>query len=297
MKTSSFNTVGLIGRKQLAQVSETVSQVYQFLNQQGFQVVVAEGTNHCISQSPNLIVSAEDLGKYCDLIIVVGGDGSLLHAARSAILHNKPILGINQGHLGFLADIAPQAFSATLSEILTGQFVVEQRLVLEVEIFSKQQLFYKALAINDAVIKQGNNPSMLNFDIHIDKHCIASERADGIIVSSPTGSTAYALSAGGPILHPRLQAYSLLTMFSHTLSNRPVVVPQESITEISLSPKNLEDASFRCDGLEIIHIPAGSNITIQSYPDKLQLIHPFRYNYFDNLRDKLGWGKQSNHNR
>lgn len=295
MATDSFNTIGLIGRQQLPQVTETVNEVHQFLTNRQLEVIIGTGTEACLDQTPSTIKPATELGKYCDLIIVVGGDGSLLHAARCAVADNTPILGINRGHLGFLADVAPNEFEVMLSEILSGKYIVEERLLLETEVFSEGHIIYSEIAINDIVLKQGDIPNMLAFDIHIDKHCIAEERADGIIIATPTGSTAYALSGGGPILHPGLQAYLLLSMFSHTLSNRPVVVPKESITEISLNNDNQGCASFRCDGLDMIHLNPGTGITIKPSAKKLQLIHPNRYNYFDNLRDKLSWGQQAHH--
>lgn len=297
---AAFKTIGLIGQSQLPSAAETIQGIYQFLQDQDCNIIVASGTEACLKTSHATIQSMTEVGQNCDLMIVIGGDGSLLQAARYALANNTPILGVNRGHLGFLADIGPEEFQPRLQEILNGQYIVEERLLLEAEVQIQDQIpnaYYSEIAINDIVVKQGDYPSMLAFDIDINYHCIAQERADGLIIATPTGSTAYALSGGGPILHPGLQAYLLLSMFSHTLSNRPVVIPKESITQIRLSEYNQGHATFRCDGLDMIYLSPGSLITVKPASKKLHLVHPNRYNYFDNLRNKLGWGQQLNSKR
>ena len=263
-----FKTVGLIGRNK---VSNTLDRVHQFLTNRGIDVIT-------------------DPQHACDLIITVGGDGSLLHAGRFALAKDIPIIGINCGRLGFLTDINPDELEPMLSNVLDGDYVVEKRLLLEMQVEHQDQALHNEYAINDIVLKQGNVPNMLAFDIHIDNHCIAQERADGIIIATPTGSTAYALSGGGPILHPGIDAYLLLNMFSHTLSNRPLVVPGHSKTCLTLEMDESNQATFRCDGLDMIAAPPGSRMTIQKADKELHLLHPRQYNYFDNLRNKLGWG-------
>ena len=293
MAGHSFKTIGLVGRQPLTQVAETLDEVFQFLHQSQLEVLIDPDTAAYFQQHAPQSCPLNELGTACDLIIVVGGDGSLLHIARHALTGNTPVLGINRGHLGFLADIAPDNFEIALAEILAGQYTVEERLVLETNVFYRNQCIYSEIAINDIVIKQSDLSNMLSFDIHVDNHCIAQERADGLILATPTGSTAYALSGGGPILHPGVQAYLLLSMFSHTLSNRPVVVPKESVTQVSIGEINPSHASLRCDGLNIVQLEPGSYITAKPFAKTLQLIHPQQYNYFDNLRSKLGWGRKA----
>ena len=293
MSDFHFKTIGLIGRQEIAHIAETLSLVYEFLSRHNIVIILEEATASCLQNGHAAVQSSETFGKDCDLIIVVGGDGSLLHAARSALANDIPILGINRGRLGFLTDIAPDQLDPLLDDILAGQFAVEKRLLLETQLTDSKKTLYAEYAINDIVLKQGNVPNMLGFAIYIDDHCVSKERADGIIIATPTGSTAYALSGGGPILHSGLNAYLLLTMFSHTLSSRPMVIPGQSKTRLNINVDNATNATFRCDGLDMVDAPPGSQISIQAADKSLQLIHPRQYNYFDNLRGKLGWGQKA----
>ncbi len=287
---STFKNIGLIGKCDIPNISETINNVYNILNQLNVTIRLESKTasflKNCSSQTHDL----KDFGDKCDLLIVIGGDGSLLNAARSAFAFNVPILGINRGRLGFLADLTPVDLEKPLTSILAGHYVLEERLRLQAQVKHEGNIIYQEYATNDIVIKQGDIPSMLIFDIYVDNHCIAREHADGLIAATPTGSTAYALSGGGPILHPGLDAYLLLSMFSHTLSNRPVIVPAQLGAEINISLENKAHASIRCDGLDMVKIPPGSSVSIAKVTQKLLLLHPKNYNYFDNLRSKLNWG-------
>ena len=287
---SSFKKIGLIGRCDIPNIAETINSVYHIVNQLNVPIALENDTANYVSNCSSQTYHLNEFGHGCDLIIVVGGDGSLLYAARNACAFNVPILGINRGRLGFLADLAPTDLEKPLTSILSGNYVLEERLRLQAQVKHNETIIYQEHATNDIVIKQGNVPSMLVFDIFVDDHCIAKEHADGLIAATPTGSTAYALSGGGPILHPGLEAYLLLSMFSHTLSNRPVIVPAHLDTEIRIAIENKVDATIRCDGLDMRKIPPGSCVTITKEQQKLRLLHPKDYNYFDNLRSKLNWG-------
>ncbi|PCH55753.1 MAG: NAD(+) kinase [Legionellales bacterium] len=247
-------------------------------------------------QQMNISASQGNLER-SDLIIVVGGDGSLLHAARIAVEHNIPIVGINKGRLGFLTDIAPDHFESKLSEILNGQYITEQRSLLVTEIIRNNKIINSATALNDVVLYTNALARMIDFEIYINNEFVLDQRADGLIIATPTGSTAYALSAGGPILYPGLQAITVLPILPHTLSSRPIAVADTSIIEITLKPNNASNASISCDGQIHIELTPGDKISSKKYHKTLQLLHPTDYDYFRILRQKLGWSTQAGSER
>jgi len=224
-----------------------------------------------------------------DLIIVIGGDGSLLNAIRETIDLKAPILGIHKGRLGFLADLNINKIKSNLTKILSGKYIEEKRSLLYVKIKRKNKTITSS-AVNDIVLYNGKIPRLIEFQIFIDKQFVLQQRADGLIITTPTGSTAYSLSAGGPILYPTLKNFTLVPLSPHTLSSRPLVISEDSLIELKiLHNSNTTDCGLSFDGQKNILLQPNDQITITKYPTEIRLIHPTNYNYFTVLREKLGW--------
>ncbi|KTD07539.1 NAD(+) kinase [Legionella jamestowniensis] len=229
------------------------------------------------------------MGKKQDLIVVVGGDGSLLSAARMAIKVNVPVIGINRGRLGFLTDISPQDIEPHLGAVLNGQYEEEHRFLLHTSIHDGETIYFQGDALNDVVLGRGNETHLIEFDVFINQRFVSRYRSDGMILATPTGSTAYALSAGGPIMHPQLNAIVLVPMFSHSLSSRPFVVDGEVKIDLKISDRNESDLRISCDGHESRLVKPGQVVSIEKNAQHLRLLHPLDYHYYDTLRIKLGW--------
>jgi len=276
----------LIGRPKVPEVPETVRMLFQFLTERGTSVAVESETAHMLSadQTP-VIATSENINHY-ELVIVVGGDGSLLNAAHFALPHDLPVLGINRGRLGFLTDIHPQDLNK-VGDVLDGHYHIEKRFLLDARLYNDKddQPFSQQIALNDVVLSPGNMAHMIVFEIYINQEFVCKQRADGLIIATPTGSTAYALSGGGPILHPQLDAMVLVPMFPHTLSSRPIVISGDSDIELHLSAAS----HISCDGQNRIAMPSDSRVTIKKQSKQLRLMHPQAYDYFETLREKLRW--------
>jgi NAD+ kinase len=284
-----FKTIGLIARQRQEDLSDTLQSLKNLLLERQLSVIVETETANYLPKSKLPISPREEIGKQCDLIIVVGGDGSLLNAARVAVDSRTPVLGINRGRLGFLTDIHPSELNSRIEEVLDGNYIEEKRFLLTATIKNKKKTIATDLALNDVVLTPGELAHMIEFAISIDDQFVCSQRADGLIVATPTGSTAYALSGGGPILHPHLDAIVLVPMFPHTLSARPIVISGTSTTKI-LIPESSETApKLSCDGQARITLPPGCEIYIEKKAEQLRLIHPTDYSYFQTLRSKLHW--------
>jgi NAD+ kinase len=285
---SCFKQVALLGRQRIEGIEETLLTLKNYLLNYPIDVVLEETTAKLIPEANLPILAKELLCKNCDLIIVVGGDGSLLNAAHIAADYNLPVLGINRGRLGFLTDIRPDELDK-IDAVLSGKYVEEERFLLQTKIFHPNGDVTEGIALNDVVLLPGNIAHMIEFEVHINKQMICNQRADGIIIATPTGSTAYALSGGGPILHPQLDAIVLVPMFPHTLSSRPIVVKGNSEITIILSLTNEACPRVSCDGEKRIPLAPGGGVMIKKKAETLRLIHPLDYNYFETLREKLGW--------
>ena len=234
----TFRTVGLIGRPGVnTQVEETLMALAAYLDSRNINVIVDEAISSNVSTSHQR-ANRKILGETCDLVIVVGGDGCLLGAARDLARYKVPLLGVNRGRLGFLTDIHPAEIEARMDEVLQGEYSVEHRFLLEAEVKRDGKMMGENSALNDVVFHSGNSVKMLEFELYIDGDFVYRQRSDGLIISTPTGSTAYALSGGGPIMHPRLDAIVLVPMFPHTLSSRPIVIDGNSEIKIYVSPTN-----------------------------------------------------------
>lgn len=269
-------------------VSESLHKLIQFLNQQKIEIVQDIETSSFFDLKLP-VLPRNDMGKKEDLIIVVGGDGSLLSAARMAIKVNAPIIGINRGRLGFLTDIVPHEIESQLGPVLEGHYAEENRFLLHTKIHDEQSVYFEGDALNDVVLSRGNETHLIEFDVYVNQQLVSHFRSDGLILSTPTGSTAYALSAGGPIMHPQLNAIVLVPMFSHSLSSRPLVIDGEAKIELKISSFNENELRISCDGHESRMVKPGQMVSVKKNGHQLRLLHPLGYHYYDTLRSKLGW--------
>ena len=274
-----FHNIGIIRKANAPNLSSTIQAVQAYLTKLGCQVRLDD---EC---------SRDTLVKGADLIIVVGGDGSMLDAARSVINHQKPVLGLNRGGLGFLTDISPTEFEDQILAVLNGNFTEEKRFLLEAHVTRAGKKVESSTALNDVVLYSGHIARMIEFETFIDNQFVFSLRSDGIIVSTPTGSTAYALSGGGPIVHPCLEAVILVPMHPHTLSSRPLVVHSHAEISLKISEKSELNPRLSCDGQTHFVLSAGDEIMIKRLDQTLTLIHPPGYDYYNVLRQKLNWGQ------
>lgn len=269
-------------------VSESLHRLVDFLDKKKIETVQDIDTANSFSLNVP-VLERKQMGTKRDFIIVVGGDGSLLSAARMAIQVNTPVIGINRGRLGFLTDILPHEIETQLSAVLEGQYEEEQRFLLHTTIANEQQIYFEGDSLNDVVLGRGSETHLIEFDVFINQQLVSHYRSDGIILSTPTGSTAYSLSAGGPIMHPQLNAIVVVPMFSHSLSSRPLVIDGEAQIELRISEANEHDLRVSCDGHESRMVKPGQKVTIKKNNNRLRLLHPPGYHYYDTLRSKLGW--------
>ncbi|WP_010606437.1 NAD(+) kinase [Pseudoalteromonas maricaloris] len=291
--TTTFNTIGLIGKPNHEGAGTTLQRLYTFLQALGYEVLVEDRVAEQIkSLDEDAVVELVELGKRCDLAIVVGGDGNMLGAARVLARFDVAVIGVNRGNLGFLTDLNPEGFEAQLEAVLSGQFIEESRFLLEVAVYRHHQLKSANLAMNEAVLHADKVAHMIEFEAFINDDFVFSQRSDGLIVSTPTGSTAYSLSGGGPILTPELDAISLVPMFPHTLSSRPLVVDAEKEVKLKLSLENTDSLQVSCDSHVVLAVLPGDEVVIKKAEKRLRLIHPKCYSYYNVLRQKLNWGSR-----
>ena len=289
--TSAFKHVGIIGRVRTPGIKETLKALTAFLLDLNQSFYIEAETAESLDNTGFPTLSRDQLSQHCNLLIVIGGDGSLLHAAHAAVNQALPVLGINRGSLGFLTDILPNEL-AKIKTILQGDYVLEKRFLLTSTISMQGEQLGCDDALNEVALIPDAVPHMIEFEIYIDDTFVCSQNSDGLIAATPTGSTAYALSGGGPILHPQLDAIVLVPMFPHSLNSRPIVVEGNCKINIIISPNNSTSPRISCDGRAYINTPPESHITIQKKKQQLHLIHPTDYNYYEALRSKLHWGKK-----
>lgn len=294
MTKQKFKRVILYARQHRANqgVNETLQRLVEFLSEKNIEVFQDSDTASGFELKLP-ILERDNMGEKQDLIIVVGGDGSLLSAARMAIKVNVPVIGINRGRLGFLTDISPQEIDEQLGAVLIGEYREERRFLLQTRIHDDESTYFQGDALNDVVLSRGRETHLIEFDICINQQFVSHYRADGLIIATPTGSTAYALSAGGPIMHPQLNAMVIVPMFSHSLSTRPLVIDGHDHIDVKISKSNESDLQISCDGHESRLVKPGQMISIEKNAQQLRLLHPNNYHYYDTLRIKLGWGSKS----
>ena len=292
MKTH-FNVIAIIGKPRDPRAIKTHLALYTWLTKLNYSVLLDDRLREALPDIPDeyfkhLLV----LGEKADLAIVVGGDGNMLGAARVLSRFDTSVIGVNRGNLGFLTDLDPDNFEEPLTAVLNGDFVKEERFLLEAEVHRHGQVKSHNSAFNEVVLHPGQVAHMIEFEVYIDDSFAFSQRSDGLIISTPTGSTAYSLSGGGPILSPNLNAISIVPMFPHTLSSRPLVVEGRRHIKLFISPDNRSALEVSCDGQVSLPVSPGDEVHIYQSPNKLKLIHPKDYSYYHVLRNKLGWSSK-----
>lgn len=286
----TFKRIALIANSRAREVRETVALVVRFLGARGVTVVLDE---FCASLLPGSALETMAPGKppdSCDLAVTIGGDGTMLRAARLFSGRDVPLVGINRGRLGFLADIPANSVEDRLGQILDGNYVEDARIQLACRVERAGTTVAESDAFNDVIIQKWNIAKLVELETYVDDRLLHSQRADGMIISSPTGSTAYALSGGGPILHPSLDALVLVPICPHTLSNRPIVISGASRVAIVVGTPEIDRAHLTCDGDIICELQTHDRVVIQKKDRPIRLIHPPDHDHFSILRAKLNWG-------
>jgi len=286
---SRFKTLGLLGKPSDPSIAQTLRELYDFLRRHAFGVVIDPHSAAFLDVPESAIQPLEAFGCHCDLVIAAGGDGTFLTAARALADYDVPLLGVNLGRLGFLTDVSPAELPTTLRQIVLGHYREEQRALLSARILREGRVMHEETAVNEVVIHRWVTPSMIEIVTSIDGVYLNAQRSDGLIVATPTGSTAYALSAGGPILHPALRALVLVPLNPHTLSNRPIVIDDHATITIRFCQTKQINALITCDHVEIPDVLISDTIVIKKNPRPIRILHPENYDYFAILRQKLNW--------
>jgi NAD+ kinase len=287
--SNSFANIGLVGRGQHDSALDTLQRLVQLLEGRGLVATLEKRLAKMLPAGNFKECSRDEIGETCDLVIVVGGDGSMLSAARTMAKYDTPVLGVNRGRLGFLTDVSPDELEEKVTEVLDGKFEQEQRFLLDVVLEREGEPIGGANALNDVVVNSGASAQMIEFSLHVDNSFVYRQRADGLIISTPTGSTAYSLSGGGPIMHPSLDAIVLVPMFPHSLSSRPIVIDGNSKIRIDIAEGNRIHPPVTCDGQVNMTALPGDTVQIQKRSHRLSLIHPLDHNFYASCRDKLRW--------
>ena len=285
--STPFSRIGLFIRKDDPVMESAVIEVSELLHARNLQVCC----NEPLAFLPNIpVISIREFSTQCDLTIAIGGDGTMLSAARALAGSELPIVGINVGRLGFLADVTLKDLQAQLSRILDGEYRHDQRFMLQAHLNGNPEPL--SIAMNDVVVHCHQSLHMIEFETHINGRFLNSQRADGVVIATPTGSTAYAMSAGGPILDVDLDALVIASVCPHTLSNRPLVVAASSVVDITLSEKNTTTAMVTCDGRPGHLLQPGDSIRIQRHAKRVDLLHLEDHDHYSILRAKLEWGRK-----
>ncbi|HAL38559.1 MAG TPA: NAD kinase [Polaromonas sp.] len=286
---SQFRHVALIGKYQAQGSRSALEGIAHFLGTQGCNVAIEQDTanNTGLTQYPTL--DAAGIGAQCDLALVVGGDGTMLGIVRLLAQFDIPLIGINQGRLGFITDIAFEDYQDTLKPMLRGEFDEDRRWMMQAKVVRDGQCVFSATAMNDVVVNRGTTAGMVELRVEVDGRFVANQRADGLIIASPTGSTAYALSAGGPLLHPSIAGWVLVPIAPHTLTNRPIVLSDSG--EITIEIVAGRDASANFDMQSLASLQHGDRITVRRSEHQMRFLHPKGWSYFDTLRKKLHWNE------
>lgn len=285
-----FKQISLITNSGANEVADTLNTVIDFLQQRNIGIELDECCARIARNKDLPVASAENVGANSDLAIAIGGDGTMLKAAHLVCGHGIPLLGINRGHLGFLADIPADLVQQHLDEILKGHYAEDERFLLYCEVHRDSNLLCVKYAFNDVVVQKWDVAKLIELDTYVDGTFVHRQRSDGMIVSSPTGSTAYALSGGGPILYPTLDALVLVPICPHSLTNRPIVITGNSRVEIVVSNDDVHHARLTCDGDVAMELASGDRVVVEKKNQTIRLIHPADHDHFSILRAKLRWG-------
>lgn len=289
--SGGFNRIGLVGRIGNTSVIDSVGLVERCLTDAGREVVLEHETASMLNGHGHEVLPRTRLGDVCDLLVVVGGDGSILGVARELAHTRTPVLGVNRGGLGFLAGISPDQIERKLSEVLAGEYTLEERALLSATVSRGDEQFAASTALNDVVVHAGSTSRMMDFRLYVNDEFVYEQRSDGLIVASPTGSTAYALSAGGPIMHPELDALVIVPMFPHTLTSRPLVVRGDAALKIVVG-RSGGTPQVSCDSQVDVIVREGDTVRISKNPAFLSLMFPTGHNFYESCRSKLDWASR-----
>jgi NAD+ kinase len=284
---SLFKTIALIGKYDNPEIMTPLLRLGEFIESRNLIVVLDSLTAPHVPEKRYPILTLDEIGSKADLAVVLGGDGTMLNIARRLAPFDVPLVGINQGRLGFLTDLSIDTMLETLNSIFDGNYVTERRMLLSAEVIRGKDSLFSALAFNDVAVNRGVGGGMIEFEVHIDGEYVYSLRSDGLIIATPTGSTAYALSCGGPILHPRLDLIALVPVSPHTLSNRPIVVGPEATVEVLMH--RTEGARIHSDSHSHFDLDESDKVVIRRSPHTVRLLHSSSHSYYRMLREKLGW--------
>ncbi len=286
----AFQRIAITGKPNDTAVIDTIRKLIERLEAHGLEVCLDTAMGAAADPDDGRSTdNLETLAGRIDLLIVVGGDGTLLHAAKIVAPHAVPVLGVNRGRLGFLVDVSPDRFDE-IARVVDGDMQVEERLMLEARVLEGDRVIARSTALNEVVLQRWNTARMIEFETWIDGEPCNRHRSDGLIVSTPTGSTAYALSGGGPIMHPGINAVALVPISPHTLSNRPLVISADSRIEVRVQADSIDQVHVSCDSQSDLTLSADGRLEILVSPHRLRLVHPPGHRYFDILRAKLHWG-------
>lgn len=284
-----FKKVALFGKYHAPGAKAGLLQIGTFLESQGCDVALEAETAQCCDIAQWGAYSFQDIAKQCDLGLVVGGDGTMLGVCRKMAGCDMPLVGINQGRLGFITDIRFEDFESVLTPILAGQFLQDRRHLMHAKVQRNGATIFEARALNDVVVNRDATSGMVELKVAVDGHFVANQRADGLIIASPTGATAYSLSAGGPLLHPSINGWALVPIAPHTLSNRPIVIPDSA--EITIEIVSGREVSANFDMQSLTALTHGDRVLVSKSRQSVVFLHPVGWNYFDTLRMKLHWNE------
>jgi NAD+ kinase len=294
--TSQFRHVALIGKYQAvssgatgASSRQALERIADFLMHQGCEVVIEADTATNMGLSDYSTMDVAGIGRSCDVCVVVGGDGTMLGIGRQLAQYGVPLIGINQGRLGFITDIPLDNFQASLQPMLAGIYEEDHRSLMQARVMRGGHCVFSAQAMNDVVVNRGATAGMVELRVEVDGHFVANQRADGLIIATPTGSTAYSLSAGGPLMHPSIPGWVLVPIAPHTLSNRPIVLP--NVSEVAIEIVAGRDASASFDMQSLASLMHGDRIVVTRSQYQVRFLHPKGWTYFDTLRQKLHWNE------
>jgi len=289
--TLKFKTIGLVGKQDGSSVVEAIVKLDDHLTNKGLHVLLDKDNAAMMSEHNMEMASIHELGARCDLVITVGGDGTLLNAARSLADSRTPLVGVNLGHLGFLTDISPVLMLECIDEILAGKHQEEDRSLLSCHVTRNDETINESIALNDVVVHKWNVSRMVVLEMYIDDKFVSQNRSDGLIISTPTGSTAYALSSGGPIIHPALNVIAVVPVCPHTMSYRPIVISGDSQITIVVSDVNQDSVRVTCDGQIPFQLAPDDRVHIKKKQQAVRLLHPAQHDHYDMLRAKLFWAE------
>ncbi len=287
-----FSTVGIIIKKKSSSTLNAIIRTCDVLNTRGCKVIAMRDSSSFFPECSISFIDKKDFYKQADLLICIGGDGTLLTAAREVASDPKPLIGVNLGRLGFLVDIPAEKIEAHLTNIINGQYKRDFRTMLNVQVIRENECVVNEVALNDCVLHKTNFSRLIEFECYVNGQFFTSQRSDGLIISSPTGSTAYGLSAGGPIILPGLEVFSIVSICPHTISQRPVIVDDSSIIEINSNNSLHENMQISWDGIEIFSLQPKDKIIIKKHQYKTIIIQSLNHNHYQILRHKLRWGEK-----